>query len=38
MFQGKIDEIFKELPNVFGITDDMLFVGYEAMAQIMTED
>ena len=27
-FQRKIDEIFKELPNVFGIADDILVVGY----------
>ena len=26
MFQRKIDEIFEELPNVFGIADDILFV------------
>ena len=24
----KIDELFKELPNVFGIADDILVVGY----------
>ena len=30
MFQHKIDEIFKNLPNVFGITDDILVVGYDA--------
>ena len=30
MFQRKIDKIFKELPNVFGIADDILVVGYEA--------
>ena len=29
MFQHKIDEIFKDLPNVFGITDDILVVGYD---------
>ena len=28
-FQTKIDEIFKELPNVFGIADDILIVGYD---------
>ena len=28
MFQRKIDEIFKDLPNVFGITDDFLVVDY----------
>ena len=27
MFQ--IDEIFKNLPNVFGIADDILIVGYD---------
>ena len=27
MFQRKLDEIFKDLPNVFGITDDILVVG-----------
>ena len=29
MFQRKIDEIFKGLPNVFGIADDILVVGYD---------
>ena len=29
MFQRKSDEIFTELPNVFGIADDILVVGYE---------
>ena len=28
MFQRKINEIFKDLPNVFGIADDILVVGY----------
>ena len=28
MFQRKIDEI-SELPNVFGIADDILVVGYD---------
>ena len=28
IFQGKIDEIFKDLPYVFGIIDDILVVGY----------
>ena len=36
MFQRKVDEIFKELPNVFGITHDILDVGYDDMAGIMT--
>ena len=26
----KIDEIFKDLPNVFGIADDILVVGYDS--------
>ena len=30
MFQRKIDEIFNDLPNVFGIADDILVVGYQA--------
>ena len=30
MFQRKIDEIFKDMPNVFGIADDILVAGYEA--------
>ena len=30
LLQRKIDEIFKELPNVFGIADNILVVGYEA--------
>ena len=30
MFQRKIDEIFKELSNVFSIADDILVAGYEA--------
>ena len=29
MFQGKIDEIFRCLPNVFGIADDTLIVWYD---------
>ena len=30
MFQRKIDEMLKDLPNVFGIADDILVVGYDA--------
>ena len=30
IFQKKTDEIFKDLPNVFGIEDDILIVGYNA--------
>ena len=28
MFQRKIEEMFKELPNVFGAVDDILIVDY----------
>ena len=27
MFQRKIDEIFNDIPNVFGIADDILVIG-----------
>ena len=30
MLQDKIDEIFKDLPNVFGIADNILVVGYDS--------
>ena len=26
----KIDKTFKDLPNVFGIVDDILVIGYES--------
>ena len=29
MFERKINEIFKGLPNIFGISDDILLVGYD---------
>ena len=29
MFQCKIDKIFKNLPNVFGIANDILDIGYD---------
>ena len=29
LFQRKIDEILKELPNIFGIAYDILIVGYD---------
>ena len=29
MFQCKIDKIFSDMMNVFGITDDILVIGYE---------
>ena len=35
MFQCKIDDIFKELPNVLGIANDTLIVGYNAGDEIM---
>ena len=28
MFQHKIDEIFSDMPTIFGITDDILVTGY----------
>ena len=29
MFQHKIDEIFNDIPNVFGIADEILVIGYD---------
>ena len=29
MFQTEIDEIFKDLPHIFGIANDILVVGYD---------
>ena len=29
MFQRKINKIFNDMPNVFGITVDILIIGYE---------
>ena len=29
MFQRKIGEIFKDIPNAFGIADDVIVAGYE---------
>ena len=29
MFQHKIDEIFNDMSNVFGIVDDILVIGYD---------
>ena len=29
MFQCKIDEIFSEMPNILGITNDILVIGYD---------
>ena len=28
--KGRLDEIFKDMPTVFGIADDILVAGYEA--------
>ena len=30
IFQKKIDELFNDIPNVFGIADDILIVGFHA--------
>ena len=37
MFQCKIDEIFKQLPNVFSIVDDILIQVMIMMAGILTD-
>ena len=29
MFQHKIDKIFNDMPNVFGIVDNILVIGYD---------
>ena len=29
MFKHKIDEIFNDMPNVIGIADDILVIGYD---------
>ena len=29
MFQCKIDAIFSDMPSVFGITDEILVIGYD---------
>ena len=29
MFQRKINEIFNDIPNVFGIVDDILVIGHD---------
>ena len=29
MFQHKIDEIFSDMPDKFGIADDILVIGYD---------
>ena len=35
MFQHKTDEIFSDMPNVFGIVDDILVIGYDKIEQTM---
>ena len=30
MFQKKINELLADIPNVFGITDDIFIVGFDA--------
>ena len=35
MFQHKIDEIFNNMPNVFGIADNILVIRYDKMGKIM---
>ena len=29
MFQHKIEKLFNDMPNVFGIADDILVIGYD---------
>ena len=29
MFQRKINEIFNDIPNIFGMADDILVIGYD---------
>ena len=31
MFQRKIDELFKGIPKMFGITDDILIAGFDEL-------
>ena len=33
MFQRKIDELFQELPNTFGIADDILIAEFDNMTE-----
>ena len=37
MFQNKIDEIFHDMPNVLGITYDILVIGYDEDGVIMMQ-
>ena len=38
MFQKKIDELFSDIPNVFGIADDILIAGLDVNCRIMMKD
>ena len=33
MLKKKIDELFHRIPNVFGITDDILIVGFDELGR-----
>ena len=35
MFRCKINEIFNDMPKVFGIADDILVIGYDMDGQTM---
>ena len=37
MFKRKKDEIFKDIPNLFSITDDNLVVGYDSDGEVHYE-
>ena len=37
MLQHKIDEIFKDMPNVFGIADDILVIGHDSDGKVHDE-
>ena len=34
MFQKKIDKLFSDIPNVFGIADDILIAGFGADGRV----
>ena len=33
VFQKKIDELFNDIPEIFGITDDILIAGFDAVGR-----
>ena len=37
MFQRNVDKIFKGLPNIFGMADEILIVGYDADSRATTK-